>query len=101
MTHNVFQTAIADYDLMTDTLTATVYIARTCLDPEIELDRHDTLENFEIVADFANRQFTIRDVENASADCEPHYLPSVMTAFLRAFDVERADELFRFYVEIA
>jgi hypothetical protein len=98
---NIFQVKTVSYSLADDSVKAVVYLARFALDPETELTYDDTFEKFAIEVNFANRVFTIRDLDtDFQGDAEPHYAPSVMTAFLKAFDVEKDDELFRFTVEL-
>lgn len=109
-TFNVFAVDTLRYDPDLDVLVAEVHLARSCLDPDVELDAEESVETFCITADFLRRLFTIADRTDHAGDVEPHYPSSVMTAFLKEWRRHYAEldaassvgsiEPFRFNVDL-
>lgn len=80
---NVFKITSANYDESADVLTLEAYLARSCIEPDVEIGADESTESFRITADFSQRRYEILDTTDHCGECEVSY-PALVMAYALA-----------------
>lgn len=83
---NTFAVTQSSYDDADDVLTVCIYLARSCLDPDVEIDFASSLEHFQLDLNFSDRRYSIVDTSDHSSDAEISYAPLILATFATLFE---------------